>query len=100
MIRKLFPLLSLLMIVSIALAACGAPPPSGDGEPVTVKETVIVTVEVPGEAPTAVPPPAAGGERLQAVLDRGNLICGVHGSFQGFGFVDSAGVWSGFDVEF
>ncbi len=98
--RKLFALFSLLVIVSVALAACGAPPPSGGGAPVTVKETVIVTVEVPGEAPTAAPPPAAGGERLKTVLDRGKVICGVHGSFQGFGFVDSAGAWSGFDVEF
>jgi general L-amino acid transport system substrate-binding protein len=100
MIRKLFALFSLLVITSLALAACGAPPPSGGGAPVTVKETVIVTVEVPGEAATAAPPPAAGGERLKTILDRGKLICGVHGSFQGFGFVDSAGAWSGFDVEF
>lgn len=99
--RKLFAITGILMVVSLVLAACGgaAPAPSG-GEPVTVKETVIVTVEVPGEAPTAAPPPAAGGERLQTVLDRGKVICGVHGSFQGFGFVDSAGVWTGFDVEF
>jgi general L-amino acid transport system substrate-binding protein len=42
----------------------------------------------------------AGGARLAAVLARGKLICGVHGSFQGFGFVDSAGKWTGFDVDF
>jgi general L-amino acid transport system substrate-binding protein len=99
--RKLFAITGILMIASLVLVACGgaAPAPSG-GEPVVVKETVIVTVEVPGEAPTAAPPPAAGGERLQTVLDRGKVICGVHGSFQGFGYMDSAGAWSGFDVEF
>ncbi len=99
--RKLFPLFSLIAVAGMLLAACGAPPA---GTPVTVEVTRVVTVEVPiaGEAPTAAPPPApvAGGERLQAVLDRGNLICGVHGTFQGFGFVDSAGAWTGFDVEF
>jgi general L-amino acid transport system substrate-binding protein len=42
----------------------------------------------------------AGGERLQTVMDRGKVICGVHGTFQGFGFVDSAGNWTGFDVDF
>jgi general L-amino acid transport system substrate-binding protein len=97
--RKLFAITGMLIVASLVLAACGGAAPSG-GEPVVVKETVIVTVEVPGEAPTAAPPPAAGGERLQTVLDRGKVICGVHGSFQGFGFVDSAGVWTGFDVEF
>ena len=45
-------------------------------------------------------PPVAGGERLQAIMDRGQVICGVHGTFQGFGFVDSAGTWTGFDVDF
>ena len=106
--RKLFPVLSLIIVASIVLAACGTPVA---GTPVTVEVTRIVTAEAPasggetpsGEAqPTAAPPPApvAGGERLQAVLDRGNLICGVHGTFQGFGFVDSDGNWTGFDVDF
>jgi len=101
--RKLFPLYSLLALASIMLAACGTPVAA---TPVTVEVTRIVTVEVPavsGEAPTAAAPapaPVAGGERLQAVLDRGKVICGVHGTFQGFGFVDSSGSWTGFDVDF
>jgi general L-amino acid transport system substrate-binding protein len=80
--RKMFHLFSLMVVAGILLAACGAPPPT--------------------EAPTGAgtPAPAAGGQRLQAVMDRGNVICGVHGTFQGFGFVDSAGAWSGFDVDF
>jgi len=98
--RKIISILSLVAIASLVLVACGGAAPAPSGEPITVKETVVVTVVVPGEAPTAVPPPAAGGERLQTVLDRGNLICGVNGTFNGFGFVDSAGVWSGFDVDF
>ncbi len=97
MLKKL-SVFSLFAIASILLAACGAPAPTGDTE--TVVETVVVTVIVPGDTPTPPPLPAIGGERLQAVLDRGNLICGVHGTFQGFGFVDSAGAWSGFDVDF
>jgi general L-amino acid transport system substrate-binding protein len=96
--RKKLSVLSLFAIASILLAACGGAVPSGD--PQTVVETVVVTVVVPGEAATPAPLPAIGGERLQAVLDRGNLICGVHGTFQGFGFVDSAGAWTGFDVDF
>lgn len=98
--RKIISVFSLLAIASLLLVACGGAAPAPSGEPVTVVETVVVTVVVPGEAPTLAPIPAVGGDRLKAVLERGNVICGVHGSFQGFGFVDSAGAWSGFDVDF
>jgi general L-amino acid transport system substrate-binding protein len=106
--RKLFPLFSLFVLASLMLAACGTPAAT----PVTVEVTRIVTAEAPvsgietttavtgGETPTAAPAPVAGGERLQTVLDRGKVICGVHGTFNGFGFVDSAGNWTGFDVDF
>jgi|KBSSwiStaDraftv2_1062776.scaffolds.fasta_scaffold08852_2 general L-amino acid transport system substrate-binding protein len=110
--RKLFPLFSLVVFTSLVLAACGTPVAA---TPVTVEVTRIVTAEAQaagvasptaaagGEAtPTAAPAaaPVAGGERLQAVMDRGKVICGAHGTFQGFGFVDSAGNWTGFDVDF
>ena len=110
--RKLLPLFSLFVLASLVLAACGTPVTP---TPVAIEVTRIVTSEAPavadtpatGEATptaaaaaTAPPAPVAGGERLQAVLDRGQLICGVHGTFQGFGFVDSAGNWTGFDVDF
>jgi len=45
--RKIFTLFSLLVVFSMALAACGGSAPAG--ETVVVKETVVV--EVPGEAP-------------------------------------------------
>jgi general L-amino acid transport system substrate-binding protein len=109
--RKLFPFFSLVVLAGLVLAACGTP---AAATPVTVEVTRIVTSEAPatgGETPATAdetpttaadpaPAPVAGGERLQAVLDRGQVICGVHGTFQGFGFVDSAGEWTGFDVDF
>jgi len=79
--HKTMILVTVLALASVLLAACGAAPPA----PVDV---------------TPSPAPVGGGQRLQTILDRGNLICGVHGTFQGFGFVDSAGAWSGFDVDF
>jgi ABC-type amino acid transport substrate-binding protein len=112
--KLLFPLFSLFMLASLVLAACGTPVAA---TPITVEVTRIVTSEAPAaEEPAATEPPAtgdatpttaaaeqpappvAGGERLQAILDRGQLICGVHGTFQGFGFVESDGSWTGFDV--
>jgi general L-amino acid transport system substrate-binding protein len=109
--RKLFPVFSLLALVSLVLAACGTAvtvtPVTGDVTPIT-EDTPVATLEVPAtgdETPTPTPAaataaPVAGGERLQAVLDRGQVICGVHGTFQGFGFVESDGSWTGFDVDF
>jgi general L-amino acid transport system substrate-binding protein len=111
--KLLLPLFSLFVLASLVLAACGTPVAA---TPITVEVTRIVTSEAPAAAadtpaagdatPTAaaaespVAPPVAGGERLQAILDRGQLICGVHGTFQGFGFVESDGSWTGFDVDF
>lgn len=112
--RKVLPVFAFLIIVALVLAACGGSqtPAASSGaeggqassgpapivETVEVIKTVVVTVEVPAAA--APPAPTGAGETLKAVLDRGQVICGVHGSFQGFGFLDSNGAWSGFDVEF
>jgi len=41
-----------------------------------------------------------GGNLLADVLDRGTLLCGVNEAQPGFGTVDAAGNFEGFDVEF
>ena len=101
--RKLFAITGVLIVASLALAACGgaAPAPSGGGETVTVKETVVVTVEVPAApAAPAVVAPAGYGVTLETVKARGNLICGVNSQVPGFGYVDASGNFSGFDVDY
>lgn len=49
-----------------------------------------------------VTPLLAKGEEsvLDRVKNRGRLICGVHGSLPGFGFLGENGEWSGFDVDY
>lgn len=37
---------------------------------------------------------------LDDVIARGKLLCGVNNAVPGFGFVDSAGAFSGFDIDF
>ncbi|NJC98909.1 MAG: amino acid ABC transporter substrate-binding protein [Anaerolineales bacterium] len=98
--RKLFAITGILIVAGLVLAACGgaAPAPSGGGETVTVKETVIVTVEVPAES--AVVAPSGYGVTLQTVLDRGNLICGVNAQVPGFGYVGADGSFAGIDVDY
>ena len=115
--HKTYILIGLVVAVSMLFAACSSSAPPGDDgettsqepivETVVVKETVVVTVEVPGEAPAATPQvqvevaPAPGfGETLKAVQARGTLICGVNGQLPGFSFLDPSGAFSGFDVDF
>lgn len=111
--RKIINLIGVLTLISVLLAACApatteAPAPTEPAvtevpateAPATEAPTEAPATEAPTTAATTAPPVAAGGERLQAILDRGTLICGAHGTFQGFGFLDSAGAWTGFDVDF
>jgi general L-amino acid transport system substrate-binding protein len=91
--RKLFSLFSFIIAVSLLLSACGgAQAPAAQPTDTTAAAAVEESTPAPTSAPT--------GNTLQTVLDRGKVICGVHGQFQGFGFVDSDGNWSGFDVDF
>jgi general L-amino acid transport system substrate-binding protein len=112
--RKITNLIGVLVLASILLAACGVPATTTTAPPATEAATTAAPVTEPPTTEAAVteeatpttaaaqntPVPVAGGERLQAVLDRGKLVCGVHGTFQGFGFLDTNGSWSGFDVDF
>lgn len=81
--RKWHSLLLSTALVVAPLAACSSPPAdtqtAGDGS-----ETSAGTA----------------GSRLQTVLDRGELICGVEGNIPGFSFVDESGTYSGLDVDF
>jgi general L-amino acid transport system substrate-binding protein len=94
--RKIFASIAILVMLSIALVACGGTPTTG--EPVTVVETVVVTVEVAG--PLQVVAPTGFGLTLETVLARGTLICGVNSQVPGFGYVAADGSFSGFDVDY
>jgi len=115
MSRKLFFVLSILIAISFLATACGAKPtattaPSTGGEvappvvqTVEVIRTVIVTQEVTVQG-TPPPPeiikPAGYGETLKAVQARGKVVCGVHTSLLGFGYLDANGRNIGFDIDF
>lgn len=54
--------------------------------------------EEPGE--TEGPAPAQGADTLAEVQGRGTLNCGANGTLPGFGFLNEAGDWEGFDWEY
>ena len=103
--RKLFTLTSALAVIAILAAACT---PAGPAATVEVTRVVEVTREVPGESVVATVivevtpigvPVAPGGNRLQTVLDRGNLVCGVNQNLPGFGAPEGDS-YAGFDADF
>ena len=111
MSRKLFFVFGILITISLLATACGAKatpttaPTGGDVaapvQTVVVKETVIV--EVPVESTQAAPEiikPAGYGETLAAIQARGKVVCGVHTTLPGFGYLDANGRNIGFDIDF
>lgn len=51
------------------------------------------------ETAEATDTPAATSSRLDAVKERGKLVCGVEGTIPGFSFVGTDGSYSGLDVD-
>ncbi|MEM0980397.1 MAG: amino acid ABC transporter substrate-binding protein [Cyanobacteria bacterium P01_H01_bin.58] len=76
------------LALALTVTACG-------GATTTETTDTATATDDGGEEITA----AAGGSRLDAVLARGQLICGVDGGIPGFSFVDESGTYSGLDVD-
>lgn len=78
------------MLMVAPLTACrdrslqtGQTPPTGQGAQTTATE---------GKS-------QQGSSRIDTILSRGKLICGVSGQLPGFSFVDEKGKYSGLDVD-
>lgn len=64
--------------------------------------SAAVNTTTPAASPDAAgnTAPAAGTGRLDTIISRGKLVCGVSGDLPGFSFVDQTGKYSGLDVDF
>ncbi|MBT3337865.1 MAG: amino acid ABC transporter substrate-binding protein [Anaerolineae bacterium] len=100
MSRKLFPVFALLIVLSMVLAACGgaAAPEAPAEEAAAVEAPAEEAAAAPGE--TEGPAPAASGDTLATVQARGHVICGGNSGVPGFGFLDTEGTFTGFDIDF
>lgn len=92
--RRILISASILIVLSMLLAACSGSAPADTGNDTQADPPAQET-----EPPVAAAP-SGFGETLQAVQDRGRLICGVNSQVPGFGFIDSEGNYSGFDVDY
>ena len=100
-----FRKLALLLPMTLIVAACATPPAAAPSaaEAAALAAAEATATPAPVAAAPAAPaeaPAAQSGGRLQIVLDRGNLLCGVNDQLPGFGILESDGAYSGFDVDF
>lgn len=103
--------LVLSMVIGMVVAACfGAAPTPVATEPTTApaaeapaapaaEQPAAPAAEQPAAAEAA-PAQQAGQSTLQIVQERGRVICVGNSAVPGFGFVDEAGNFSGFDIDF
>jgi general L-amino acid transport system substrate-binding protein len=113
-------LMLLAASLALVLAACGQAPqqaateapaapateaPAAPAAPATEAPAAPAAPEATA-APAPAPAPAPGaqpatGGRIQTIISRGALICGVNNNpLPGFAAVDAAGVYTGFDIDF
>ncbi len=93
--RKSLSVLLTLLILATLLAACG---PTEECPECTPCPEAGECPEPPAcpECPEA---PAAAGAIYEAVKARGKLICGGRNDLAGFGYLDPAGKYIGFDID-
>ncbi|MEM7341903.1 MAG: amino acid ABC transporter substrate-binding protein [Actinomycetota bacterium] len=98
-------LLALLFALTLVAAACSSDDDEGDDstddtEESTDEESSGSDEGGDEEADTDTVDLTQGDGRLAAVRERGEVICGGNDTLPGFGIVDDAGEFSGFDIDF
>ncbi len=89
MLRKLFPVVAVLVILALVMTACA----TADEAPVAESEAVV---DAPAAEEAA---PEEGGSILERVKERGKVVCGGRTDLAGFGMLDDAGNNIGFDID-
>ncbi|OEF99959.1 amino acid ABC transporter substrate-binding protein [Vulcanibacillus modesticaldus] len=85
-------LLGLILVFSFALTGCGSKE-TNDQPTTTNSSDSSDASSANSSAPTKI-------STLEKVKNRGKVIVGVNGKLPGFGYVDSNGKYTGFDVDF
>lgn len=102
MLRKITLVVSVLIVASLALTACGPTatpaPASSDGGASAEQPTSMPASDSGGDE--AMPAQSSGqGEIMKRVLERGSVVCGGRTDLAGFGFLDDNGNNKGFDID-
>lgn len=86
-------LLAVLAVLALVMAACTD---AGGDDDTDTTEPTGTTQDGGGEGDGD----GAEGSTLEAVRDRGSIVCGVNETLPGFGIIDEEGNYSGFDIDF
>jgi general L-amino acid transport system substrate-binding protein len=101
---KLLAVFTVLALVFVACTTGGEEPGTTEAPGTTEVSDTTAAPGTTGATDTTAPDTGGegdtGGAILQAVLDRGTVRCGVNDVLPGFGVIDDAGEFSGFDVDF
>ncbi len=102
MLRRITLVVSILIVASLALTACGPAatpaPASSDGGASAEQPTSPPASDSGGDE--AMPAQSSGqGEIMKRVLERGSVVCGGRTDLAGFGFLDDNGNNKGFDID-
>lgn len=97
-VHRLLALVGLVLAFSLIAASCG-----NDDDDVTAPEATAASTqaaeETTPEATVEVVPTQDDGGTLQAVLDRGHVLCGSRDDVPGFALLNDAGEYQGFDID-
>ena len=99
-VHRLLALLGLVLAFSLIAASCGND--DDDGAAPAAPEATAASTEAPAapepeETVTVVP--AQDGGTLQAVKDRGHVLCGSRDDVPGFALLNEDGQYEGFDID-
>ena len=97
-VRRLLALLGLVLVFSLIAASCGNDDDDG-AAPETPAPTAAST-EAPEATVEVVPTQGVdSGGTLQAVQDRGHVLCGSRDDVPGFALLNENGQYEGFDID-
>jgi general L-amino acid transport system substrate-binding protein len=93
---KLSVVLSTLIILGLLVTACAAP---AAAPAPAAEQPAVQPASAEQPAAEAQPTAPAAQKILDAVKARGKVVCGVHTSLPGFGYLDAEGKNQGFDID-
>lgn len=99
-VHRLLALLGLVLVFSLIAASCGNDDDDG-GAPAQEPAATEAATQAPEATPeeTVEVVPAQDGGTLQAVLDRGHVLCGSRDDVPGFALLNADGEYEGFDID-
>ena len=98
-VHRWLALLGLVLVFSLIAASCGNDDDDGtaDAPEATAASTEAPAAPEPEETVTV--DPIQDGGTLQAVLDRGHVLCGSRDDVPGFALLNEGGEYEGFDID-